>query len=66
MREGMSLQTRRELLQHMLPQYREVSSVRKKSKLLDAFTATTGHHRRYTMQLLNHARLDRKSWGLQE
>ena len=49
MREGVSLQNRRELLQHMLPQYREVSSVKKKSKLLDAFTATTGHHCRYTM-----------------
>ena len=39
MREGMSLQTRRELLQHMLPQYRGASTVKKKSKLLDAFTA---------------------------
>ncbi len=27
MREGMSLQTRRELLQHMLPQYRQASTV---------------------------------------
>jgi hypothetical protein len=56
MREGMSLQTRRELLQHMLPQYREASTVKKKSKLLDAFTATTGYNRKYAMWLLNHVR----------
>src|SRR2546423_15624066 len=31
MREGISLQTRRELLQHLLPQYREASTVKKKS-----------------------------------
>src|SRR5437868_12337389 len=55
MREGMSLQTRRELLQHMLPQYREASTVKKKSKLLDAFTAATGYNRKYAMWLLNHA-----------
>ena len=46
MREGMSLQTRRELLQHMLPQYRGASTVKKKSKLLDAFTAATGYNRK--------------------
>src|SRR5258708_15943726 len=55
MREGMSLQTRRALLQHMLPQYREALTVKKKSKLLDAFTATTGYNRKYAMWLLNHA-----------
>ena len=32
MREGMSLQTRRELLEHMLPQYREASSVERRGK----------------------------------
>src|SRR5438128_11559430 len=56
MREGSSLQTRRELLQHMLPQYREASTVKKKSKLLDAFTATTGYNRKYAIWLLNHAK----------
>jgi hypothetical protein len=55
MREGMSLQTRRAFLQHMLPQYREASTVKKKSKLLDAFTASTGYNRKYAMWLLNHA-----------
>src|SRR5258708_35955324 len=57
MKEGISLQTRRELLQHMLPQYREASTVKKKSKLLDAFTATTGYNRKYAMWLLNHAKV---------
>src|SRR5437660_4423073 len=55
MREGMSLQTRRELLQHMLPRYREASTVKKKSKLLDAFTASNGYNRKDAMWLLNHA-----------
>src|SRR5947209_4739121 len=58
MREGMSLQTRRELLQHMLPQYRGASTVKKKSKLLDAFTAATGYNRKYAMGLLNHAQVE--------
>jgi hypothetical protein len=40
----------------MIPQYREASSVKKKSKLLDAFTATTGYKRKYAMWLLNHAK----------
>jgi Integrase core domain len=39
----------------MLPQYREALTVKKKSKLLDAFTATTGYNRKYAMWLLNHA-----------
>ncbi len=56
MREGMSLQTRRELLQHLLPQYRQASTVKKKSKLLDAFTAATGYNRKYAIGLLNHTK----------
>ena len=51
----MSLQTRREIVQSILPKYRKASSVKKKSKLLDAFTATTGYNRKYAMWLLNHA-----------
>src|SRR5256884_3767330 len=39
----------------MLPQYRGASTVKKKSKLLDAFTAATGYNRKYAMGLLNHA-----------
>src|SRR5437016_844221 len=56
MREGMSLQTRRELLQHMLPQYRQASTVKKKSKLLDVLTAATGYNRKYAMWLLKHTK----------
>ena len=55
MRGGVSFQTRREFLQHMLPRYRKASSVKQKSKLLDAFTAATGYNRKYAMSLLNHA-----------
>jgi hypothetical protein len=40
----------------MILRYREASSVKKKSKLLDAFTATTGYNRKYAMWLLNHAK----------
>ena len=56
MESGLSLQTRRELLQQVIPQYREATTVKKKSKLLDAFTATTGYNRKYAMWLLNHAK----------
>ena len=52
---GMSFQTRREIVQSILPKYRKASSVKKKSELLDAFTATTGYNRKYAMRLLNHA-----------
>jgi hypothetical protein len=61
MREGISLQTRRALLQHLLPQYREASTVKKKSKLLDAFTAATGYNRKYAMGLLNHAKVEQSA-----
>ena len=55
MENGLSLQTRRELLQQVIPKYREATTVKKKSKLLDAFTETTGYNRKYAMYLLNHA-----------
>ena len=61
MREGISLQIRRELLQHMLPQYREASTVKNKSKLLDAFTAATGYNPKYAMELLNHAKVEQST-----
>jgi hypothetical protein len=38
----------------MIPQYRAATTVKKKSKLLDAFTAATGYNRKYAMWLLNH------------
>jgi hypothetical protein len=55
MEGGLRLQTRRAFLQHLIPHYRKASTVKKKSQLLDAFTATTGYHRTYAMWLLNHA-----------
>src|SRR5690348_5987418 len=53
----LSLQTRREFLLSMIPQYRKATTVKKKSKLLDAFTTTTGYNRKYPMWLLNHAQV---------
>jgi hypothetical protein len=53
----LSLQTRREFLRHMIPQYRKATTVKKKSKLLDAYTTTTGYNRKYAMWLLNHAQV---------
>jgi hypothetical protein len=53
---GLSLQTRRAFLQQVIPQYREATTVKRKSKLLDAFTATMGYNRKYAMWLLNHAK----------
>jgi len=55
---GLSLQTRRALLQQVIPQYRQASSVKKKSRLLDTFTATTGYNRKYAMWLLNHTKAE--------
>jgi len=55
---GLSLQTRSALLQQAIPQYRQATTVKKKSKLLDAFTATTGYNRKYAMWLLNHAKVE--------
>ena len=51
---GLSLQTRRELLEHRAPQYREASPAQKRD-LLDAFTRITGYHRTYAQWLLNHS-----------
>ena len=56
MESGLSLQTRRELLQQVIPQYRVATTVKKKSKLLDAFVATTGYNRKYAIHLLNHTK----------
>jgi hypothetical protein len=53
----LSLQTKREFLQQMIPQYRKATTVKKKSKLLGAFTTTTGYNRKYAMWLLYHAQV---------
>ena len=61
MEGGLSLQTRRELLQQVIPHYREASTVKKKSKLLDTFTAMTGYNRKYAMWLFNHMKEGQQS-----
>src|SRR6202007_3276778 len=48
-------------MQTLLPQKREESTVKKKSKLLDAFTAATGYNRKYAMGLLNHAQVEQST-----
>ncbi|HEX4714900.1 MAG TPA: hypothetical protein VH164_08245, partial [Ktedonobacteraceae bacterium] len=53
MEVGLSLQAKRELLQQESPQYRSVSAAQKK-EILNAFTRTTGYHRKYAMWLLNY------------
>jgi hypothetical protein len=50
----LSFQTRRELLQQMLPRYRGASAAQK-GAVLDEIAATTGYARRYAMWLLNHS-----------
>jgi len=50
----LSFQTRRELLQQMVPRYRGASAAHK-GALLDEIAATTGYTRRYAMWLLNHS-----------
>ena len=47
---GMSLQTRREIVQFMLPKYCKASSVKKRSRLLDVRTATAGYNHKYAMR----------------
>ena len=49
----LSFQTRRELLQQMIPRYR-VASIAPKGALLNEIAATAGYTRRYAMWLLNH------------
>jgi len=46
---GLRLQTRRAFLRQVIPQYRKAKTVKKKSKLLDAFTTATGYNRQYAM-----------------
>jgi len=51
MARGMSLQTRREVLAQMIPQYHQALSAQKR-QLLDEFTRFTGYYRKYAMSLL--------------
>ena len=49
----MSLTSRRELLASIAPRYRVAKRV-DKQRILEEFTAATGYHRQYAIQLLNH------------
>ncbi len=51
---GLSLQTRRALLENVASAYREAPPA-KKRVLLDEFTQTTGYHRTYARWLLKHS-----------
>ena len=51
---GLSLHTRRELLEHRALQYREALPAQKQD-LLDEFTRITAYHRTYAQWLLNHS-----------
>ena len=54
MAAGLSLQTRRAVLEQMASAYRNAPRT-KKRVLLDEFTQTTGYHRTYARWLLNHS-----------
>ena len=49
----LSVQARREVIQHMAPRYQQASASYK-GALLDEVVATTGYARRSAMRLLNH------------
>jgi hypothetical protein len=49
----MSIQSRRELLAAVAPRYRTARGT-DKQRILDEFVASTGYHRKYAIQLLNH------------
>ena len=49
----MSIQSKRELLDAVAPRYRTARGA-DKQRILDEFVASTGYHRKYAIQLLNH------------
>lgn len=53
MRQKMSLESRRELLDRVMPRYRTACS-EEKERILDEFVSGTGYHRKYAVTLLNH------------
>ena len=53
----MSQTSKRELLAALRPRYREAGWAEKK-QILDELTASTGYHRKYAFQLLNHVPRD--------
>jgi len=52
--KSLSYQARREVLQHIAPQYRQASPAQKRT-LLEAFIAATAYVRKSARWLLNHA-----------
>ncbi|NQT61841.1 MAG: transposase family protein [Candidatus Marinimicrobia bacterium] len=56
MRLAMSFKTRRELLVHVIPRYREADRNQKKY-ILDEFVSTTGYSRKYAIRLLSSKKL---------
>jgi hypothetical protein len=52
MRQKMSLDSRRELLDRVIPRYR-VACSEEKERILDEFVSATGYHRKYAVTVLN-------------
>jgi hypothetical protein len=57
MRQKMSLRSRRELLNRVLPRYR-VSTWKQKRRILDEFVSGSGYARKYAVTLLNREQHD--------
>ena len=53
MNRGTSVRSRRDLLKAMYRRYQKAEWSEKKV-ILDEFTAATGHHRKYAVELLSH------------
>jgi hypothetical protein len=53
MRQKMSLSSRRELLNRLVPRYRS-SGWQEKRRILDEFVSGSGYHRKYAVTVLNH------------
>ena len=51
----MSRVSERELLAELRPRY-QIAGKTEKQRILDELAATTGYHRRYAIQVLNHGR----------
>ena len=54
MRQKMSIQSRRELLDQVIGRYRKTVRKKEKQKILDEFVGSSKYHRKYAVMLLNH------------